>query len=379
MQKQMHDLPLQRTAEGLEYERFINEARRVLKGMSSEDREKVKRLNVEFLRGLSDPRHHAGHAADLQKAVTATSVHVDTLLATMSVKYKNDEYIGERLMPVVPVAQRSNLFAVFPKREAFNYPDDEITGHRVGANEISATRTTDNYSVRDYGFKNFLDLMTVQNQDAPFNEMVDLVEAINEGIAFKREARILAIAFASGSYGSNTAGASTVWSDASGGSIIADIAAADSALFQGFSPTEKLGFCAITVWNGGIFNNAALAERFKYTAGGMPTTKQVASMFGLDDILVSRARIETANIGQTASYARMNTVKAFGIVRAAKNPTVNSLHFGSTFRLQGDPFTTQWNDPSVGSRGGIYARVTTSEDHKIVSADAGYLITAAVA
>jgi hypothetical protein len=98
----------------------------------------------------------------------------------------------------------------------------------------------------------------------------------------------------------------------------------------------------------------------------------------MDDILISRAREDTANVGQTATYARMMTQKFFGILRVANRPTTRSLHFGSTFRMNGDPYTTEWPDPGIGKRGGVWSRVSVSEDHKVVAGDAGFLITAAI-
>ena len=368
---------LQRTKRGVAFQRWSDELRNLLDGRTPEDQRKLAAANETFIRGLGRPQH--GMNSDVTKAVTPTAVHVDALMSTFSVMYANDEYIGERLMPPVTVAKRSNKFATYNKRDRFAFPDDEI-GHRAQSNELDEGRSTDNYSVTDYGFKNFLDLETAENEDAPLNEMVDLVESINEGIAFKREKRILTIVTTAGNFGSNTADATTEWDATSpaGGTIVADLLAARSALWQGRNPTMKIGYCPLNVWNTCIANNAAIRDLFKYVAEGLAVTTQVARYFRLDDILITEAREDTANIGQTASYARMVTADVFGIIAAARNPSPRSLHFGSTFRMRGDPYTTQWTDPSVGKRGGIYARVAVSEDHKIVSADAGYLITDAI-
>lgn len=372
---------LSRTEKGLKYERYIKSVREQLSGMTEESRKTAARHNLDFMKGLASPRYRESteaellvKVADAQKAVTPGLVHVDTVLSMVSIMYANDEYIGERIMTPVMVGKRSDKYAVYPKRERFAFPDDEI-GYRASPNELDASRTYDNYSVRDYGFKNFLDLMTAQNQDAPLNEMVDVVEAINEGMAFKREKRILAILFLAGTYGTQTTTATVNWNDATGGSVIADLLAARSALWTGATPTKKIGFCPLTVWNTGIANNPALRELFKYTEKGLATTTQIAQFFGLDDILVSQGREDTANIGQTASYARMATADVFGIAAVAERPTVRSLHFGSTFRLNGSPRTSEWQDPSIGASGGVWARVSTSEDHKVVSSDAAFYLT----
>ncbi len=372
----LHSVPVQRTARGIAFQKWYDELRNLLDGKTPEDQKKVLAANQEFIRGIGNPRYNRPDAGALEKAVTPSAVHVDSLLSTFSVMYANDDYIGERLMPAAPVGKRSDKFAIYPKRERFAFPDDEI-GYRASPNELDQSRETDNYSVKDYGYKNFLDLMTVQNQDAPLNEMLDVVEAINEGIAFRREKRILALVTNSSNYGGNTAGAGTNWNDNTdkGGSVVEDMLAARAALWRGKTPTKLIGFCPITVWNSGIANNPKIRELFKYTGEGLAVTTQVARFFRLDDIIITESREDTANSGQTASYARMATGDIFGILSVAQRPTTRSLHWGTTFRLSGDPFTSEWTDPSIGVRGGVWARVSVSEDHKVVAPDAGYLLT----
>ncbi len=361
-----HLVPVQRTPEGLRYEKFVTNIRNLLDGKTPEQQKKAIQANETLAKALGLGKF---------KAVTPAAVHVDTLLSTFSVMYANDEYIGERIMPAINVGKRSDKFAKYPKRERFAFPEDEI-GQRSSPNELDATRTTDNYSVRDYGYMNYLDLETMANEDAPFNEMLDLVESINEGIAFRREKRIATIVQTVGNYSGNTAAATTKWDTAStGGTIVADILTADAGLYNGASPTMKLGVTTLDNWNTCITNNPALRELFKYTGDGLSTTKLVAQFFGLDDVLIGRAREDTANIGQTASYGRIWSTDFFSIIRVARRPTLRSLHFGSTFRMNGDPVTTQWNDPKIGKRGGVYAKVAVSEDHKVVAGDAAWFIS----
>ena len=367
---------LQRNAKVMRFRSWYDEVRNLLDGKTPEDQKKALAANQGFLKGLSNPRHR-GDGSALEKAVTPSAVHVDSLLSTFSVMYANEDYIGEQLMPVVPVSKRSDKFAVYPKRERLAFPDDKI-GYRSSPNELDQTRTTDNYSVQDYGYKNFLDLETVQNEDAPLNEMLDTVEQVQEGIALRREKRILTKVFTSGNFGSNTAAAAVAWDGSTGGSIVADLLAARAALRRGPNPTRVIGYCPLQVWNSGIANNAAIRDLFKYTDSGLAVTTQVARYFRLDDILITEAWEDTANEGQTESDARLVTSKYFGLVRVAQRPTTRSLQFGSTFRMNGDPYSTQWPDPAIGKRGGIWNRTSVSEDHKIVSSDAGFLITGAI-
>jgi hypothetical protein len=357
----------------IKFQKWFDEVRNLLDSKDPAKQKLALAANQDFIKGLARP----GFSADgtVAKAVAPAAVHVDTLMSNFSLMYANEEYVGERLMPVVNVAKRSDKFASYPKRERFAFPDDEM-GTRSSPNELTETRTTDNYSVKDYGLKNFLDLETAVNEDAPLNEMLDLLEAPNEGLAFKREKRISTIVVTSGNYGGNTGAiTSTNWNDSTGGTIIGDIQNAVSSVWRGQTPTKLVGVCPIGVWNSGIFNNPALAERFKYTAGGPTLVQQVANFFGLDELYVCKAREDTANDGQTASYARIWSTDVFAVLAVAMRPTLRSLHFGSTFRMNGTPITTEWTDPSLGVRGGLWAKVAVSEDHKVCAGDAGYLIT----
>jgi len=369
--------PIQRTARGLRFDRWHDEIRNLLDGLTPEDQKKAVAANQAFIKGLADPRGKADMrpVSALERAVTPTAVHVDTLLSTFSKMYANDAFIGERLMPAVSVGKRSDKYAVYPKRERLAFPTDAL-GFRSQPNEVDQTRTTDNYSVNDYGLMNFLDLETVVNQDAPLNEMLDLSESIMEGILFNREKRIATIVQTSGNYAGNTAAATTKWDTAStGGTIVADILAAKAAIWRGASPTDLIGVTTLDNWNTCVTNNPALRELFKYTGSGLATTQLIAGFFGLNDILIAQAREDTANEGQTASYARIWTTDFFSILAVARRVSLRSAHFGSTFRMNGDPYTTQWVDPKPGKRGGIYEKIAVSEDHKIVAGDAAYLIS----
>ena len=357
------------------FKAYSDGVRDLLDGKSKEDQEKALVLHQSFIRGLANPRHNRGPSmSQLEKAVTPAMVHVDGVLSNFSKMYANARFIGELLMPVVSVDKRSDKYSVYPKRERLAVPKTRI-GARGQAQELDETRETDNYSVADYALKAYVELETIRNQDAPLNEMIDAVEGVLQGLALDREDRILTILTTSGNYAGNTTTAGTNWNDSTGGTMLADIRAAISAMWTGRGPIKKYGFCPITVWNSGIAENPTLHERFKYTVGGAAVTTQVANYFGLDDILVTEAREDTANIGQTASYARLVTADVFGVVAVSERPSLRSAHFGSTFRTTGSPFTAQWTDPDRGTHGGIVTRTAVSEDHKVVAGDAGYYLT----
>lgn len=354
----------QRSEQGLAYESLMKGYRALCRSHLPQHKEMRKQLEEPF-------------QAMRQKGVSAGSVHSDTFLSNMSVQYANDAYIGERLVTTVPVAKRSDKYAVYPQRERFEYPDDRL-GDRSHANEISESRSSGSYSVLDYGFQNFVSQDTLDNQDPVFDEMVDLVEAINEGIAFKREIRIASLLTTASNYASGnstTLSGSSQW-DQAGSNPIKDIQTAISSCFTGPGATDLVGFCSLNVFNV-LSRHEDILDNLKYTRGGLVSREELARYFGLSDLLVGAARKQTANEGQTASYSRIWGLD-FGVVRVSRRASRRSAHFASLFRLNGDPVTTEWFDPSAGKAGGHYAKVGVSEDLKVVADATGYIIKAAV-
>ncbi|MEJ7728209.1 MAG: hypothetical protein WKG00_03255 [Polyangiaceae bacterium] len=363
----MEDIkPHQRTLKGIAFENWSEE----LKQLFQSDDPKVKSLLRRENEQLVQLKHLAMGSA--QKAINPASVHQNGTLSTMSVQYANDEYIGERLMPVVQADKLSGTYYVYPKRDRLGYPDD-LLGPRGSANEIEESRTPDTFACKSYGLKNYVDQETIANQDAPLNEMLDMVEGVAEGIAYKREKRHAAILTNPSNFGSSLAvAAGDRWDVSGGGKIITHIQNAAASLWTGRGPGKKVGYTSLDVWNV-IANNPAVKSLFQYTKDGLATPTQVARYFGLDEILVGEARDDSANSGQTAAYGRLWS-NVFGVIRVATRATIRNASFGYTFR-NGPVRTDQWFDLSLGRMGGYYGRVTTSEDYKIVAPDAGHLLT----
>lgn len=312
------------------------------------------------------------------KAITPGTVHVDQALSNLSIAYTNSAYIGEQLMPVVTVPHMSNFFYKFDKRSRMAYPDDEL-GARGSPNELSQSMSTDNYSCKGYGYKQYVDNLTLRNQDAPVNELADVIASLNEGIAFRREKRIAAVLTTAGNYGGNTIaiGGSDAWNSVGKGDPIGVIMAAKSAVWRGGGSTKLVGFTTHNVMNV-LMRHTAMLDLFKYggTTPGLATSNMIAGFLGLDEILVAESRQDTANENQTAAYSRI-WPDVFGVISVATAPSLRSASFGYTFRF-GTVNTDQWYDPSLGPMGGYYGRVSVLEDHKVVAPDTSYLITAPI-
>jgi len=356
-------MPVQRTAAGLEYEKLV----KYVKGIESrgDDAEMA-----EFAERNSDIL--------AVKDLRPGDVHQDTVLTSMSVQYVNDDYIGLQLMPrVLTGGALSGIYYEYNQRDRLAYPDDTVAD-RVNANELGQGRTKRNFSLGIRSLREYLDWMTIQNQSAPLNELIDVQSHVLDGLEFNQELRIIAATTTPGNFGANTvalAGSDRFDTSAGGDPAgVADTAMAN--LWQGMGPSKTVAVASLSVYNV-LKRHPRILDTFKYGVGAegpkMANTKMLAEYFEVDEFLVGRARKDVANSNAAASYGRM-WPDILGFFRVSTSPSLRNVCFGTTFQDAATQTDLMWiNDR--GPKGSYLARCTLSDQQKVISAFAGYLVT----
>ena len=311
-------------------------------------------------------------------AVTPGTVHVDRFLTQLSIGYVNDDFIGEKLMPRVPVSSRSDKFFKRSRRDSLNAPDD-LAAARARANEIEVSFEEDNYSVKDYHLQAYVDAMTEANADEAYMELLNMTEELTERLALKTELRYSALLGVAGTYGANTAALTGAeWNEAvtPNNDPLPTIQNIIATRWSGGGRTKLVGATTIEVLNA-LINNTQIRSLFQYTTGGLATRQQIAAFMGLDELHVTSARYDSANIGQTASYSRI-WPNVFIIARVMTAPSRRTTGLGATFEWTPGNVTSQWFDPEPGSMGGTYTKVARSYDLKVIDTDSSYLLTGVI-
>lgn len=355
-----NSLPIARTEKGLAYEKLLKSTKALLSGRKAEEDADVMAANSEIV----------------ELATRPGEVHHDEVLTNLSVQYANDEYIGDRLMPVVFTdGALSAVYFEYNKRDRFAYPDDDMSD-RTTANELNQGRTKKTVALTARALKEYLDQLTIQNQSAPLNELIDVQQNVLEGMAFRRELRQAAILCSSASYGSNTVALSAGdrWDTPSGGDPGGVVDAAMAAMWRGRGPGKIVGFVSLDVHNV-LKRHPRILDQFKYGGErpGFATREMLREYFELDEYLVGRARKDTANEGQTASYSRIWS-NVFGIVRVATSPSIRNASFGFTFQDMATQTDLLWQ-PEYGTKGAYMVRVSRADAEKVIAPDTGFLIT----
>lgn len=329
----------------------------------------------------------SAHGIDAREAVrlmslSPSSVHIDRALTNLAIAYKNREYIADATMPVVSVKNRSDRIFAFPVTTMQEVADVSIASNRGMAGEIKYSITSsDNYSVTDYGLMDFVSNDEIANADAPLQPKVIAQDVVMNYLMLAREIRVAAKVFGSGNYGANTAALSGTdrW-DTATSDPIQKIEDAIEACFA----RPNVMVIGAQAWIK-LRNHPKILQyilsRASTTSGSVPlrvNEQLVAEAFGLDEVVIGRAKYNAAAEGASANSSYV-WGKSCALIRVEKSPSPRATQtFGYTFRF-GTLETREIPDMLRGVRGGSWIKVSHSDAETVIGgANTGYLYTTVV-
>ena len=318
---------------------------------------------------------------------TLSQVHIDAPLTNLSVAYmqKQENFIADKVFPIVPVDKKSNKFFVYRKNDWFR---DEAQRRADGTESAGSgyNLDTDSYSADVWAFHKDVGDQVLNNADAPLTPLREASEFVTHRLLLRRELQFVTDYFTTGVWGTDKTGAASggdfVQWNASNSTPIDDIETAKSGILSttGFEAnTLVLGYDVFKT----LKNHASIVDRYKYTqAGAYVTEDLLAKVFDVDRVLVAKAVKATNKEGAAGAYA-FAFGKAALLCHVAPNPGLLTPSAGYTFAWTGV-------SEGLGSTLGIsqfrmeHLKATRVEgqvafDNKVVGADLGYFMTSAVA
>lgn len=317
-------------------------------------------------------------------------VHVDAILTNISVAYMQmqDNFIADKVFPVVPVDKKSNKFFTYTKNDWFR---DEAQRRAPGTESAGSgyNLSTDTYSCDVFAFHKDVDDQTTANADAPLNPLREASEFVTRRLLLRREVQFVSDYMTTSVWGKDYTGVASSpstdqfikWSDYTNSDPIVDIEAGKAQILSTTgmeANTLVLGYETFR----SLRHHPDLVDRIKYTSAQTITTDMIARMFEVDRVLVSKAVKATNNEGATGAYA-FTTGKVAWLGHVAPNPGLLTPSAGYIFG---------W----TGVSGGLGQTVGTSSfrmehlkatrveaevafDNKVIAADLGVYFASAVA
>jgi hypothetical protein len=344
--------------------------------MEELNEQQMDQVDLFMERGMS-----RADAELITRSLSPSTVHVDRPLSNMAMAIRNREFIADEAMPVVKVTKPSDKYFKWDPDTYFEEQNGLLVGTEGSPGRVRYKISTDNFSCLDYGLMDFVGRKEEEAADAPLQPRMSATKITTNRLLLGKERRVAAVVFGSSNYGSNTsalAGA-TQWDNAS-----SDPAQAIDDAIEACDVTPNTLVLGAQVWLK-LKNNAKIKElilsRSSTLMGDVPfraTPQMLASAFGLERVIVGRAKYNTNREGQTGARGYV-WGKSAALIRVTPTPDLRETDtFGYQFEFM--PFETQVIDaPLPGVRGGVYIKVTHSIAEKVVAgAYAGYLYTAAV-
>ena len=313
-----------------------------------------------------------------------STIHKDKALANFALAYENNDLVADKICPVVPVDEISGTYFKLPKENQFNYSGQAFVGAASDVPEVEGTVDEGTYSCKGRGRKSKIALETDAQADVPLKLREGAVADAMAQLMLEREVRVASLIFDNANYKAttNTVAISTKWDTKSSGvstaDPISDVDALRGNIFRGPN-TRLIAVMSREVWTA-IKNNTFVTARINGGATtGMPAIvmKQlIASLFEVDEVVVAE--------GWKIAAGTQSRVwgKSFAILSVSTAPSTRALCFALTMRWSalgpGGIGHAQWIDPSKGTMGVEYHKITMRDDEVLPANDAGILFTTAV-
>jgi hypothetical protein len=138
---------------------------------------------------------------------TLNDVHVDAILTNISIAYMQDRdnFIADKVFPVIPVDKKSDKFFTYTKNDWFR---DEAQ-RRAPATESAGggyNLSTDTYSADIWAFHKDVPDQIVANADAPLNPLREAAEFVTHRLLLRRELQFVTDFMSAGVWGTTIAG-----------------------------------------------------------------------------------------------------------------------------------------------------------------------------
>ncbi len=298
-------------------------------------------------------------------------LHVDEALTQISVAYRNQAFVAEEVMPVVPVMKKNDVFFKFSKQHFRAYKDAYSAGQRAQQIEVDLD-ARGFYMADGHALEDSITDDEREQADAGAQIEIEKTEKLTNIIALNQEINLFTNVITTGNL-TNASLAALPWSDYINSDPVPVVLAARRTVQQqiGDFPNTLL-FSQLVMDT--LANHPRILDRVKYTANGARNQldeQDLARVFKVDKVLVSAALYQTANEGQADSLGYIMGNQALLFYRPPR-PGLRVPTLGYTFFWAKRSGVLRWRELSLEAD---FIRVKKYYAQQLVAPLAGYLWT----
>jgi hypothetical protein len=239
------------------------------------------------------------------------NVHVDQVLTNISIEWpRNQNFVGPVLFPQVTVKKQSDKYFIYD-REMWKVEPYDTRGPGGVANEIPGRKMSlDTYYANEHALQHAVPDEVRENSDAPLTPDRDATELVTGRILLGREKAMKDMITNPANYHANnkvTLLAADQWSNYAGATsdpivvIKTAIRALHSVLFEEGSLVAVIPWLVMS-W---LEDHPDLIDRIKYSERGVLTNELIATLLGLQRVVVPGIGYSTGGMGVDVSSANI--------------------------------------------------------------------------
>ncbi len=294
-----------------------------------------------------------------------SQLHVNQLLSNVSVNYRNEEYVWDKLFPIINVMKDTDLYRVYDRN--FKVPETKRAPKGV-ANEFNFEFSTASYALNQDALKDYVGVDEEENNDQG-SLKVDTTESLTDAI-YRRIELQMASLFTTTNWSLNVslaAGAAfnqnTVTSDpVAVYDTAASVVIGNSGKTPNFGLLPRDGFVAVK-------NHVSVLDRVKYTSAEV-SKNMIQALIGIGELHVPTSIYDTAAEGIAASTQNFFGDVSFIGWKPAGGGGIKTPSAGYMF-MRSMPRTRSWFDDE---RNATAIEVEIKSQAKVVASLTGFLI-----
>jgi hypothetical protein len=306
---------------------------------------------------------------------------INPVLTQIAQGYKQLDFVGSKLFPTVSVGLRAGNIITFGREDFMQYASQRAPGENT--KRVAFGYSAGTFALVDYSLEGQLPIEIQQEAGATENgfsiDMASLtINKVQAIMALRLEKAQADLARNAANYGGSnkiTLSGTSQWSDYSGTSNpITSIETAKEAIRQQTGKRPNVMIMGPQTL-AKLRAHPVIVERMKYTGRDIATVEILASLFGVDQVLVGESIF--SNDAGTAFTDVWGKDVVLAYTELGSLASMGTPSYGYTYNLGGYPLAEQpYYDRNTKS---WLFPVTRAEAPVIAAASAGYLITNAVA
>ncbi len=296
-------------------------------------------------------------------------VHVNALLSNISIGYRNDSYVADKVFPLVPVNKQADIIPVYNKSDWLR-DDMQVRAPGTEAAEAGWSVTnTATYFAKNFALAKKIPDEVRENADAPYDMDRDATIFVTEKAMIRREVEFAAKVNAASIWTTNTT-VGVKWSDFANSDPVNDIKTGSRTITQLIARKPNVLVIGQLVLDR-LTEHPDFQEKIKYTQTSVVTEDLIAKLLNLEAVYTCYAIYESAAEGGTSSIVAIWDDDAV-LLYVPKSPSLFTPAAGYTFYWKpltggGPQYIRKYR---VDSKKTDVVEVQSYFDCKVTSADA---------